>query len=380
MKNQIRNLGVVIVTLLLSSCHDSQSHHHKVDEEQHEDHHGVVLFSEHDAHHIGLQVDTICLATFSNVLKVSGKISATRDGEQTIVAPTNGVVFFAGKNLTEGRYLKSGETLLSISSKKMQDGDEGVRLTAVYEAAKKEYDRASELIKDNIISQKHYDQAKLDYMQAKNAYDAYYENSSEHGISASSPISGYLKSLLVKQGEFVTVGDPIAIVTQNKRVQLNVDVPEKYAQDLPSIRTANFKVSYDDSIYKLSNMSGKLLSYGKSTSQGSFMLPVIFEFDNICNVLPGSYADVYLLARKENNVISIPHSALLEEQGLYFVYLQTMPEHYVKREVKLGQYDGERHRVLDGLAEGDIVVINGAKHLKIAEASAIIPEGHSHNH
>ena len=79
-------------------------------------------------------------------------------------------------------------------------------------------------------------------------------------------------------------------------------------------------------------------------------------------------------------MISIPHSALLEEQGLYFVYLQTMPEHYVKREVKLGQYDGERHRVLDGLAEGDIVVINGAKHLKIAEASAIIPEGHSHNH
>lgn len=381
MKNQIRNFAVVIATLLFSSCHDSQSHHHQKVEDEHKDaHRGVVVFSEHDAHHAGLRVDTVQLGSFSKVIKVSGKIQSTRDGEQTIVSPVGGVVYFGGKNLTEGMYLKNGETLLSISSKKMQDGDLGVRLSADYEAAKKEYDRASELMKDNIISQKHFDQAKLDYLKSKNAYDAYYANSSEFGINVGSPISGYLKTLLVKQGEFVSVGDPIAVVTQNKRVQLYADVPEKFAKYLPQIRTANFKVSYEDTLYKLSDMAGKLLSYAKTTNKESFMLPVIFEFDNVCDVLPGSYADVYLLARKEENVITIPMTSLLEEQGLYFVYVRTLPEHYEKREVHIGSNDGERVVVLKGLSVGDCVVSKGARHIKIAESSSVIPEGHSHNH
>ena len=313
---------------------------------------GVVIFSHRQAERVGLQVDTVKKTTFHNVIKVSGRIQATREGEQTIVSPISGTILFGEKKLTDGMPLKKGERLMIISSTKMQDGDLGIRLSAVYDAAKKEYDRASELLKDNIISQKHYDQAKLEYLQAKSAYDAYYENSSEKGVNISSSISGYLKTLLVDQGEFVSVGDPVAIVTQNKKVQLFVDVPEKYAKELPKIRSANFQVAYDDSLYRLSDMSGRLLSYGKSTTNGSFMLPVIFEFDNVCNALPGSYADVYLLTRKENNVITLPISSLLEEQGLYFVFVETMPEHYEKREVKLGHNDGERVVVSSGLTEG----------------------------
>jgi multidrug efflux pump subunit AcrA (membrane-fusion protein) len=57
-----------------------------------------------------------------------------------------------------------------------------------------------------------------------------------------------------------------------------------------------------------------------------------------------------------------------------------MPEHYEKREVKLGHNDGERVVVSSGLTEGDKVVVQGVRHVKIAESSAIIPEGHNHNH
>lgn len=381
MKRYIFSVGLIVSTMLLFSCkevnhHADSEHHH----DEHKEHEGLVIFSDHQAHHIGLQVDTVRLSTFSNVIKVSGEVQSTREGEQTVVSPVSGVVTFRGKKLTEGMSLSKGETMMSISSKKLQDGDIGVRLSAVYEAAKKEYERASELMKDNIISQKHFDKAKLEYLHAKSAYDAYFENSSEYGVNVSSSISGYLKSLLVKQGEFVSVGDPIAIITQNKRVQLYVEVPEKYAKELPKIKSANFKIAYEDTLYKLSELSGRLLSYGKSTNKGSFMLPVIFEFDNVCDVLSGSFADVYLLTRAENNVMTLPISSLLEEQGLYFVYVQTQPEHYQKREVKLGQNDGDRVVVHSGLSVGEMVVTNGARHIKIAEASSIIPEGHNHNH
>jgi len=51
-------------------------------------------------------------------------------------------------------------------------------------------------------------------------------------------------------------------------------------------------------------------------------VPVTFEFDNKGEVIPGSFVEVFLLSSPMENVISLPRTALTEEQGGYFVYLQ----------------------------------------------------------
>ena len=51
-------------------------------------------------------------------------------------------------------------------------------------------------------------------------------------------------------------------------------------------------------------------------------IPVTFEFDNKGDVIPGSFVEVFLLSSPMENVLSLPHSALTEEQGSFFVYLQ----------------------------------------------------------
>ncbi len=106
--------------------------------------------------------------------------------------------------------------------------------------------------------------------------------------------------------------------------------------------------------------------------------PVYFEFDNIGDMLPGAYTEVYLLGQPQKEVLSVPVSALTEEQGIYFVYVQLDKEGYEKREVKPGISDGERTEVLSGLAAGERVVSRGAYHIKISTASASIPHGHEH--
>ena len=99
MKRYIFSVGLIVSTMLLSSCkevnhHADSEHHH----DEHKEHEGLVIFSDHQAHHIGLQVDTVRLSTFSNVIKVSGEVQSTREGEQTVVSPVSGVVTFRGKN------------------------------------------------------------------------------------------------------------------------------------------------------------------------------------------------------------------------------------------------------------------------------------------
>ncbi len=184
---------------------------------------------------------------------------------------------------------------------------------------------------------------------------------------------------MVRQGEYVSVGQTIATVSQNRRLQLRAEVPENHFKSLGNIESANFQTSYDNRVYKLSELNGRLLSFGKGSIEESSCIPVNFEFDNIGDIISGSYVTVYLLSGKMENVISVPVSALTEEQGLYFVYLQLDEEGYKKQEVKLGQSNGDRIRVLSGLRPGgDRVVIRGVYQVKLAATSSVLPEGHTH--
>ena len=99
---------------------------------------------------------------------------------------------------------------------------------------------------------------------------------------------------------------------------------------------------------------------------------------SIISVIPGSYVEVYLLTTPQNNVFSIPVTALTEEQGIYFVYLQIAEEEFVKREVGIGESDGKNVRILSGLKGGERVVVKGAYQVKLASSSSVLPEGHSH--
>ena len=89
-------------------------------------------------------------------------------------------------------------------------------------------------------------------------------------------------------------------------------------------------------VYELSALNGRLLSFGKTSGDNSFYVPVTFEFDNKGDIIAGSFVEVYLLSSQLENVLSLPRTALTEEQGIFFVYLQLDEEGYKKQEVTLG--------------------------------------------
>jgi hypothetical protein len=199
------------------------------------------------------------------------------------------------------------------------------------------------------------------------------------GVAVKAPIGGFVKNCLVKEGDYVTIGQPLMTVTQMRRLVLKADVSERYYAQLPRIVSANFKTPYNNKVYSLENLGGKVLSFGKSSGDTSYYVPVTFEFDNRGDMVPGAFVEVFLLSGERQGVISLPESALTEEQGLYFVYLKLDDECYKKQEVQLGTSNGERVEILSGLKDGDTVVTRGAIHVKLAAASNAIP-AHSHNH
>ena len=314
--------------------------------------------------------------SFRQVIKASGEVQAAQGNESTIVASVSGVVSFQ-RSVTEGMQVGKGATIMTISASKLQDGDPAERARIAYEAAKADFDRASRLVESQIVSQKEFNAIKEKYENAKVAYEAIAKNQTKSGVAVSAPMGGYIKNLLVKEGDYVAVGQPLATVTQNNRLFLRADVSERYYKYLNGITSANFKTPYDNQVYELEALNGKLLSYGKSA--GSFYVPVTFSFDNKGDIIPGSFVEIYLLSKDMENTIALPVEALTEEQGLYFIYIQKCAESYKKQEVKLGASNGKEVQVLSGVNPGDKVVVKGAYHVKLASASNALP-AHSHEH
>lgn len=369
--------------------HDDHNHadhdgHEHSEESQHssqegtEEHSDEIIFSKEQAELVGLATETVVMDTFRQVIKTSGRIEPIQGNEAFIVATSNGIISFTNPPITEGMPVTIGQSIATISAKSLPEGDPTVKAKIAYEMVQKELQRAEELIKDQIISAKEYEQIKLRYETLKTSYEAQASHVTSQGVSISAPMSGYIKSSEVRQGEYVSVGQSIASVLQNDRLQLRAEVPENQYKMLTHIRGAHFKPGYEDVVYPLSELNGQLLSFGKASGEASFYIPVLFQFDNTADLIPGTFAEVFLLSDLQDSIISVPVSSLTEEQGLHFVYLQLDEEGYKKQEVVLGQNNGKRVQILSGLKVNDRVVTKGVYQVKLAATSSVIPEGHSH--
>ncbi len=369
--------------------HEAEGHDHANEGAGHEGHNHAtetpaashsdeIILTPEKAKAAGVESEIIQPKPFRQVIITSGQVQAAQGDESVVVANVAGVVSFP-RPVTDGMSIGKGASILNISAENMPDGDPVKRARIAYETAKQEYDRAARLVESQIVSQKEFNTIKESYENARLAYEAIAKNQTKTGVSITAPLGGYIKNTLVQEGDYVTVGQPLVSITQNRRLFLRADVSEKYYGYLHGIQSANFKTPYNNKVYELSELKGRLLSYGKASGGTSFYVPVTFEFDNKGDVIPGSYVEVYLLSGEMPDVLALPVSALTEEQGAYFIYLQLDEEGYKKQEVTLGVNNGKEVQILTGLKAGDRVVTKGAYQVKLASASNAIP-AHSHEH
>ena len=83
-------------------------------------------------------------------------------------------------------------------------------------------------------------------------------------------------------------------------------------------------------------------------------------------------------------VVAVPRRAVLGQLGAKFVFVQTEPLHFERRDVVTGLASGDRVEMVEGVLPGDIVVTNGHYQLQYAAAGgaakAGAEAGHDHAH
>ncbi|HBK70715.1 MAG TPA: efflux RND transporter periplasmic adaptor subunit [Flavobacteriaceae bacterium] len=319
---------------------------------------------------------------FSEIIKTTGQILSAQGDERILTAKNSGIITFTNSKKMIGSAVYSGENMFNISGESIIDNNLDAKYTlakANYEKAKTNIERANELVKDQIISQKDFHERQLTYENAKTTFNNIANSYTTGGQKVKSPIKGYIKNLLVSEGQYVEIGHPIASVSQNRKLILKAEISQKHFSKLNSISSANFKMAYDNKVYKTDDLNGKLISYGKNTNNNAYYIPVNFEIDNKGDIIPGSFIEIYLKTTVIKDALVIPYSALIEEQGNYYAYVQTSGEGFQKRELELGVNDGIYVQVLSGIRENERVVTKGAYQIKLATMSGKMP-AHGHEH
>jgi membrane fusion protein, heavy metal efflux system len=325
-------------------------------------------------------IERISKKGISEIIKTSGELISPQMDEILVVAKTSGLLLFKERALI-GKNVNAGEHLFTITGKGVTDNNIDVKFQeagAEFEKAEKDYNRQLQLRKENINSEKDLEQAKLRYDLAKTNYNNI-ASTYQGGQKIIAPQSGFVKSVLVSEGQYVETGQPLMQLSKNKNIVLKADVSQKYFSRLPFITSANFKTSYDSTFYDIKQFNGKVISFGKNVQSEDHFIPIYFQLENKGNVVPGSYADVYLKSGVINNTLVIPLSSVLEESGNYYVYVQTEGESFQKRYIKTGINDGINIQVLSGINEGEMLVIRGAYQIKLSSQSSAIP-AHGHEH
>ncbi len=341
-----------------------------------------VSFLKEQAWKIDFAIEQVKRQPIREVIHTSGEIQPVKGEEKIIAAKSSGIVFFKSKNLQEGRDVRVGEGLFSISSKGLLQSnmEEKYQVAkARVDKTKADFERAENLVNEQIIGQKEYERRKMEYTIAQAEFQTLTGSYNAGGQSVTATMTGIVKNVMVSDGQFVEEGTPLIEITSNRRLLLQAEVSQSHLPKLRMVKSANFKTSYQKEVQSIDDYNGKLISYGKVIEKGRHFIPVLFELDNLHELIPGSFVELFLLTNPIEKELVISKSALMQDYSMNYVYVQTGGESFEKREVKLGVDDGVNIQILSGVTEGEWVVTEGAYQIKMASMSSTIP-AHGHEH
>ncbi|MDE5703449.1 MAG: HlyD family efflux transporter periplasmic adaptor subunit, partial [Bacteroidales bacterium] len=254
----------------------------------------TVSFSEALQRKVPFSIETVRYETFGPVIKTVAYVEPSPNDEVKVIAKADGVVIYPGKPFIDGSEVRAGQQVLSIGDGGLADNNMQIRFNEAYNRyrlAKAEYDRKEPLREDKIVSEKEWMRVSTEYSNAKAEYEYLRENFSKKEQIVKAPMSGFVRELSVRNGEYVKAGQTLMVISQNRRNFLRAEVsPRRYA-DLKNIETAVFREKNGSKVYTLDELNGHLVSFGRSATLESPLLPVIFEIDAVDSWNPGSFVD-----------------------------------------------------------------------------------------
>lgn len=259
----------------------------------------------------------------------------------------------------EGDYVSVGQTLAIVRSDVVNVNAQNAN--AIYQNAVADYNRFENAFKTGGVTKQQLDQAKLQMVNAKSQLTQANINVGDTRIKA--PISGFINKKHIEVGSIIT-GMPatqLFDIVNVSKLKLKVNVNESQVAGLRVGSTTNVVAS----VYPDKTFSGKI-TFIAAKADETLNFPVEIEITNNANkdLKAGMYGTAKFASNQQKQALRIvPRNAFVGSVSSNQVFVIENGTAKLKT-VTAGRILGDKVEILDGLQEGEQVIVTGQINLQ----------------
>ena len=276
----------------------------------------------------GIETGSLEMRALSGTLKVTGIVATAPQNLATVCMPMGG--FIKSTTLIPGQAVRKGQTLAVLESQEFVDMQQNfLEAKNKLEFAEADYQRHSELYKEDVYSQKNLQQVTTEYKNLKAQVKAYeqklamigidpaklHEDDITRSVNLVSPIDGFVKTVNVNLGKFVSQSDILFEIVSNDNLFLELSLFEKDADKVSIGQKIRFFINNESEQHEA-------VIYQTAKSVGSDKtFRVYATVQGTCrNVLPGMYVNA-VIETSGNMVPALPSESIVSFDDKHFIFV-----------------------------------------------------------
>jgi cobalt-zinc-cadmium efflux system membrane fusion protein len=270
-----------------------------------------------------------------------------------------------------GDRVRKGQPLIEIESVAVGEVQAAyLEAAGMLELARRNFERVSELRRENISSEKEFLLAKqeLDAAEVRAAgalgkLDRLGARENTGGrVVLRAPLDGTVLVMHAVSGEVAKTDDSLITVGDNTTLWVWADL---YERDIEAVTASQAEQDLAASVsvkaYPGELFPGTVDLVSPAMDESSRTVKVRIQVRNEeGRLLAGMFATIEVFLPASDEALAVPKQAVLEDEGRYFVFVHHHGEYYVRRPVVPGRVWADRVEIRQGLEPSQIVAAEGA--------------------
>jgi HlyD family secretion protein len=273
-------------------------------------------------------------------------------------------------------------TKIGLEQNKFYRQKEIVELEYQIDLARIDFERKEKLYKDDVISEKEYEDAKrendftlkqleisiklkkLDSVSAvtrsrqinvtmsRMQDNLHMLRANMENLYVKAPTDGQLSSFSVEIGETKSAGEHLGQIDMKNGFKLRANIDERYISRVYIGQEASF--DFAGSSYSL--VIGKIYT---DVTNGSFQVDLYFDGEQPNQIKRGQTLQLRLKFSSATDAIIVKRGGFFQETGGNWIYVLDATEDFAtKRKIKIGRQNTRFYEVMEGLEPGEKVIIS----------------------
>ncbi len=324
----------------------------------------------------GIETSTLNNLDIAHKIMLTGQVDVPPQGMASVSAPSGGYVRVS--RFMPGNYVSKGQTLATLENPELVQLQQDYLLAkSNLQYAQQDYSRQKDLNENKAssdkVTQKAFNESQNQNIMTKGMAQklsamginpgSLNANNIRRTFAVTSPISGYISTVNVNIGQYVSPMDKMFDIVNTGDLHLALKVFEK---DLSKIKVGQKVFAYTNQ-NPTKKYEARVFIIGKDFSTDRSVLVHCHFVDNSLALLPGTFMNAEMEADSEEGIV-IPDDAIVTWEEKQYIFEEVKPKTYKMFPVEIGNAENGFTELLNFKEEnrGKKFVTKGAYQLLMA--------------